>query len=135
MLNSPTAARARRSSENVFPERRFVILFACLLSLLTTSAVSRAATIRVAAGGDFQAALYAAHPGDTILLEAGATFVGPFTLPYKPGTGTDWITIRSSAPDADLPAPGERVTPAHSPRLPKLVIPSHSGPAVRAAVR
>lgn len=37
-------------------------------------------------GGDLQAPLNAAQPGDTILLEAGAEFVGNFVLPVKSGT-------------------------------------------------
>ena len=58
-------------------------------------------------GEDFQTALNTARPGDVITLEAGATFVGPFTLPNKPGA--DWIVIRTSAPDGNLPPPGTRV--------------------------
>src|SRR6185369_1211672 len=46
-------------------------------------------TIAVNAGGDFQAALDAANPGDVIVLEAGATFSGNFGLPNKAATG--WI--------------------------------------------
>ena len=38
-------------------------------------------TIRVAAGGDFQAALNSANPGDEIVLQAGATYTGNFVLP------------------------------------------------------
>lgn len=36
-------------------------------------------------GGDFQAALDRAKPGDTIILQAGAKFVGAFILPDKRG--------------------------------------------------
>ena len=54
-------------------------------------------TIVVHAGGDFQAALEQAQPGDEITLAAGASFVGPFTLPTKQGSG--WITVRTSAVD------------------------------------
>ncbi|PYN80939.1 MAG: hypothetical protein DMD96_12795 [Candidatus Rokuibacteriota bacterium] len=61
-------------------------------------------TIIVPAGGDLQAALNAAQPGDVITLQAGATFRGPFTLPNKAGLG--WITVRTSAPDSSLPPPG-----------------------------
>jgi len=61
-------------------------------------------TIAVLAGGNVQAALNAAQPGDVITLEAGATFRGPFTLPNKAGLG--WITVRTSAPDSSLPPPG-----------------------------
>src|SRR5881396_1712413 len=88
------------------------------------------ATIIVSAGGDFQAALNNAQPGDQIVLTAGATYVGPFTLPVKSGTG--WIIIRSSAADATLPAEGQRMKPAYAALLPKLVSPN-SGPALRTA--
>src|SRR4051812_17773129 len=40
-------------------------------------------TIFVKAGGNFQAALEQAKPGDTILLQSGATFKGSFNLPNK----------------------------------------------------
>jgi len=75
-------------------------------------------TIAVPAGGDFQEALDAARPGDTITLEAGATFTGPFTLPNKSGTG--WITIRTSAPDRLLPPSGTRIDPTYAALMPKL---------------
>jgi Right handed beta helix region len=84
-------------------------------------------TIRVAARGDFQKALNDAAPGDTIVLEAGATYVGPFILPKKRGSETDaaWITIQTSALDR-LPGEGQRVTPAHQALLPKLVAPGQA---------
>ncbi|HJR08139.1 MAG TPA: hypothetical protein VJ842_12835 [Pyrinomonadaceae bacterium] len=88
-------------------------------------------TIRVEEGGDFQAALGVARPGDTIELAAGATFTGPFTLPNKPGTDTNWITIRTSAPDSSLPPAGQRITPAYSSVLPKVVSPGFAEPALR----
>jgi hypothetical protein len=84
----------------------------------TTYAPPAGKTIAVAAGGDLQAALDAAQPGDVIALAAGATFRGPFMLPNKPGSG--WITVRTSAADSSLP-PGTRVTPAHAALMPKLV--------------
>jgi len=87
-------------------------------------------TIAVAAGGDFQAALNAAQPCDVITLAAGATFTGSFTLPAK--SGTCWITIRSSAPDASLPAEGARMTPSFSNVLPKIVT-GTTQPALQAA--
>ena len=52
------------------------------------------ATIDVPSGGDLQAALYAAQPGDVIVLEAGAVYHGPFMLPRK--AGDEWITVTSS---------------------------------------
>ena len=71
------------------------------------------------AGGDFQAALNAAQPGDVITLQAGASYPGPFTLPNKPGQ--DWITVRTSAPDSSLPPPGTRIDPSYASVLPKIV--------------
>jgi hypothetical protein len=86
----------------------------------TTYAPNPAArVITVPAGGNVQNAINAAVPGDTIELAAGATFNGNFTLPNKTGSG--WITIRTSTPDANLPAPGTRITPAQSALMPKLV--------------
>jgi hypothetical protein len=78
------------------------------------------ATVRLKAGDNLQRALETAQPGDTIVLEAGATFTGPFTLPSKTGTNTDadWITVRTAA---SLPASGVRVTPANADAMPKLV--------------
>jgi len=66
-------------------------------------------SLAVKADEDLQAALEAARPGDEIVLEVGAVFSGPFTLPSKSGKG--WIVVRSAALDR-LPAPGKRVTPA-----------------------
>jgi hypothetical protein len=75
-------------------------------------------TLSVAAGGDLQAALERAQPGDVISVEAGASFVGPFTLPRKQADG--WITIRTSAPDHQLPPRGVRIDPSYAPFMPKL---------------
>ena len=77
--------------------------FVCTLVLLWTAPKIEAATIFVAAGGDLQQALNAAQPGDTILLQENAEFVGNFVLPMK--TGDAWITLRSAAPDTVLPGP------------------------------
>jgi hypothetical protein len=90
----------------------------------TPPAATAPRTLAVPAGGDLQAALERARPGDVIELEAGARYVGPFTLPAKTGSG--WIAIQSSALGA-LP-PGQRVGPAHAPHMPKLV--AASGPVV-----
>jgi hypothetical protein len=59
---------------------------------------------------DLQAAIDAAVPGDTLLLRAGEAFHGNFILPAK--SGTSWITIRSDASDAQLPAAGVRLVPS-----------------------
>jgi hypothetical protein len=81
------------------------------------AAAQTAAPIVVAAGGNLQAALDQAQPGQTIELQAGATFDGNFVLPAKAGTGV--ITVRTSASDAQLPT-GTRVGPAQAPLLPTL---------------
>lgn len=113
-----------------------VIAGACLFFLIGgivstgDRASARATTLVVAAGDNLQDAINAAQAGDTILIEAGATFQGNFTLPVK--SGTAFITIRSSARDEDLPGPGQRITPAHAPLLPKLQS-TNAGPALRTA--
>ena len=84
----------------------------------TTLAPAAGQTIRVHDGDDLQDAIDAARLGDTIVLDAGATFKGPFTLPKKSGTG--WVTIRTSTPDREFPAPGTRVSASHAPLMPKL---------------
>ena len=73
----------------------------------------------VAAGGNLQAALDQAQLGDTIALEAGATFTGRFTLPNKT-TGTGWIYVVSSKL-ASLPAAGQRVAPSDAVNMPKIM--------------
>jgi hypothetical protein len=84
----------------------------------------------VAAGGDLQAALDAAQPGDVVTLPAGATFTGNFVLHAKPGMSAgQWITVRTTG---TLPAEGTRVGPADAPQMPKLLTPN-SGPALATA--
>ena len=99
-------------------------VFCALLFCLRLSSLE-AATVYVAAGGDLQAALDAAQPGDTILLEEGAEFVGAFVLPAK--TGDQWITLRTAAPDTVLPPTGMRIKPSHAPLLAQAAIPDCGG--------
>lgn len=84
---------------------------------------SNGKTVTVSAGGDFQAAINSACLGDTIVLTAGATFVGNFTLPAKT-CGTGWITIRTSA-IGSLPAEGKRVGPQYAQYMPKILTPAN----------
>jgi PKD repeat protein len=96
-----------------------------MMALVLGSITSlEAATIYVAAGGDLQAALNNAQPGDTVLLAEGAEFVGNFVLPVK--TGSAWITVRTSAPDTVLPPAGVRIHPSHVPLLARLRSPNQS---------
>jgi hypothetical protein len=83
-------------------------------------------TVRVGAQGNLQAAIEAARPGDELVLDAGATYTGPFTLRKKDGSG--WIIIRSSG---TLPEPGTRVTPAQAAQMAKLVSRHPSDPVIR----
>lgn len=88
-----------------------------------------ARTISVASGGDLQAALLNAQPGDTIELEAGASFVGNFTLPAKDGGA--FITIRTAG-QPDAVADGTRITPDAASKLAKLRSPNNQ-PALQTA--
>jgi hypothetical protein len=97
----------------------FAPLFALFIFLILSSSNAHAATIQLGAGGDLQGAINSAQPGDTIVLQAGATYFGPIILKNKPGSS--WITIRTSTPDGSLPAEGVRITPAYSHLLPKIV--------------
>jgi hypothetical protein len=79
---------------------------------------SAGSTITVPEGGDLQAAIDGAQPGDTILLVPGATYPGSFVLQAK--GGSDFITIRSAAADSSLPPDGTRLTPSSVSQLPRV---------------
>ncbi len=79
------------------------------------------APIVVPAGGNLQAAIDRAKPGDVILLEAGARYVGNFTLPNT--SGSQYITIRSSATPSRFPV-NSPVRPEHAPLMPTLRSPN-----------
>jgi hypothetical protein len=101
---------------DAFVPRRIALLVLRTISIpliIAFATDARAATITVAAGADLQAALNAAQPGDVLLLQAGARFVGSFKLPPKP-TGPV-ITIRSSAT-----LPERRIGPQDADLLPTL---------------
>ena len=70
-------------------------------------------TITVRAGEDPSRALAQASCGDTIQLQAGATF-DKLLLPQKQCDDAHWIIVRTSAPDAKLPAEGTRLTPCYA---------------------
>jgi hypothetical protein len=91
-------------------------------------AIPAGRTIAVAQGESLQAALDQAELGDTIVLEAGATYAGPITLSNKT-RGSGWIYVQSSAL-ARLPPPGSRVSPANAGDMPVIL----SGPRGQAAI-
>jgi len=74
----------------------------------------------VAAGGNLQAALDNALPGDAILLAPGARFTGNFILRNKniASPCSAWITVRT---DATAPTLGQRTTPSIAAGYAKLV--------------
>jgi len=84
------------------------------LATMLVAAAAQAATRTVCASGcmytNLQPAIDAAQPGDTILLRAGETFIGNYTLKTK--SGTSYIVIRSDAPDTSLPGAGVRLVPS-----------------------
>lgn len=84
--------------------------------------------IKVDEKGDLQTAINAAQAGDTIVVQAGASFTGPFMLPNK--EGASYITIQSSAA-AQLPE-GQRVSPAQSALFARLVT-ANSEPVIKTA--
>ncbi|HEX8635610.1 MAG TPA: carbohydrate-binding protein [Pyrinomonadaceae bacterium] len=107
----------------------FLFLIFCAAPLF---AQAQSITVGPASGNDYQdlqLAIDEAEPGDTLLLQANASFTGSFYLRYK-GESTQWITIRTSAPDTSLPAPGERITPAYESVMPKLVAPGQNQSAL-----
>ena len=92
----------------------FKKLTTALTPLLCLCAAARAEDHPCATTGDFIEALAEAVGGDTITLQAGNTFVGPFTL--RSGL-TSTVTIRSSA-HALLPPNDTRVTNADRVNMP-----------------
>jgi hypothetical protein len=97
---------------------------AVFLDTTYPQAAGRTIAVRGGANGAeaLQAAINKAAPGDVIVLDAGAQFVGNFTIPAKPDAGGKWLLIRSSA-ESKLAA-GARVSPADAAAMPKLISPN-----------
>lgn len=68
----------------------------------------------VKAGSNLQDAFDHVSCGETLALEAGATFTGRFVLRNKNCDDAHWIIIRTDAPDDELPKEGSRVTPCYA---------------------
>ncbi len=80
-------------------------------SLRATPAPGKVVTVR--AGEDASQALSKASCGDTVQLQAGATF-RTLLLPEKKCDDSHWIIIRTTAPDSKLPPEGTRLTPCYA---------------------
>jgi hypothetical protein len=85
-------------------------------------------TLTVKSGGNLQSAIDRAKPGDTIVLQAGASFVGNFILSNK--AGSEFITIQSSEL-AKLPKDGFRVSPNDAALMPKILSGGEGKPAIQ----
>jgi len=80
----------------------------------TADTPASGSVINVNAGDDLQAALDNAQCGDTIKLQAGATFKGTFRFPALQCDSRHWVIVRTSAPNTALPSEGHRVTPCYA---------------------
>src|SRR3982751_1341900 len=97
---------------------------------MTYEGLRVAVAVVIVAAGNLQAALNQAQPGQVVQVQAGATFDGNFILPVKAGSG--YITVRTSTPDAQLPAAGTRIGLAQESLLPTLRS-VNAGPALTTA--
>src|SRR5262249_55321159 len=85
----------------------------------TSYTAPKGRSIEVKAGGDFQAALNQAKPGDAITLEAGGALTRKFYFPEKNGSGEFQRSVRRPfTPGSHPPPPGTPVAPASSHTLP-----------------
>ena len=80
-------------------------------SLRSTPAPGK--TVKVRAGENPSEAISKASCGDTVQLQAGATF-DILRLPNKNCDDSHWIIVRTSAPDSKLPPEGTRLTPCYA---------------------
>jgi hypothetical protein len=88
------------------------------LVIVSVATPALAATHVVPEGGDLQAALNAAQPGDVIELQSGATYTGHFRLPVK--SGAEFIVVRTGGIESEAPGPGQRMSPRFAPLLAKI---------------
>jgi len=102
----PQVRGARASSSEPMPVPQLPQVY-----IDTTFKLPQGKTWQAYTSGEFQNALNSANPGDVIVLEAGATYVGNFRLPVKSNSSQQWIYIVGSALK-NLAAPGTRVNPA-----------------------
>ena len=81
-------------------------------SLADTPALGSVRTVKE--GENLQEALDNLRCGDTLKLQAGATFQGLFRFPALSCDDSHWIIVRTSAPDDALPPEGTRLTPCYA---------------------
>ncbi len=86
-------------------------------------------TQKIGRNGDLQSAINRAQPGDVIVVDAQATYTGPFTLPKK--SGNEFITIQSSRV-AELPA-DVRVGPGQAELFARLQSATAGEPVIKTA--
>ena len=79
----------------------------------------------------FTSTLNSSQPGDVIVLDAGVTYSGNFTLPLKSNPNHKWIYVISSAMAA-LPE-GKRVSPADAVNMPRVLSPNSTQPVTIAS--
>jgi hypothetical protein len=96
-----------------------IVAFAAL-----AAAVPGTASVTVHNSDELQRALDEAKPGETILLQPGATFTGNFVLPARASDDARVITVRTAG-DASTPD-GEPITPDAAAPLAKLRSPNGS---------
>ena len=84
--------------------------------------------IKVHQGDNLQAVLNAVQCGQTIQLDAGATFSGYFNVKAMNCDADHWIIIRTSSPDSALPAEGTRLTPCYAGMASMVGRPAYSCP-------
>ena len=91
--------------------------------------------VSVPAGGNLKSAIDQAScnpTGTVLMLAAGASFTGSFTLPAKNCAPGQWIIIRTDVPDSALPAEDTRINPSYAPKLAKILSPNVA-PAIKTA--
>lgn len=82
------------------------------LSLADTPAPGRTSFVKE--GQDLQRAIDDAKCGDTLKLQAGATFRGFYRFPKKPCDDAHWIVVRASSADETLPPENTIITPCYA---------------------
>jgi hypothetical protein len=101
-----------------------------LLLFLALCAIASAplrADIFLNTGDNLQNALNSVNCGEHIILQAGSSYAGNFTLPLKPGC-TQYIEIKTNGL---IPVAGNRITPADASHMAK-IISNSSFPAIGA---